>query len=237
MKYLIIDDEPFARQGIKLLADQIPWLEYCGEFANPIMAQSYINDASDLDLIFLDIEMPGVTGIQYLREMRPKLMVILTTAYSEYALEAFELEVVDYLLKPVKMGRFMKAVQKAKDYQELDVAESNVEHKEESIYIKADRKFIKLTYAEIIFIKGLKDYVVVHTDDKKYMTAMNIGTIYAQLPQHIFARVSKSYVINTGYIDTVDIDSIQLKEHEIPLGLTYKDGFIKKFVKASLLKR
>ena len=237
MKYLIIDDEPIARKGIRLLADQVPWLEYLGEFPNPILAQDYIKSSKDLDLIFLDIEMPGITGIQFLRDMRPDAAVILTTAYSQYGVEAYELDVIDYLLKPVSMSRFLKAVQKAKEMSQAELTESDIKESEQIIYIKADRKFIKLSFADLLYIKGHKDYVMIHTKDKKYMTAMNIGTIFNQLSHNIFPRVSKSYIINTSYIESIDIDFIVLHNEEIPLGASYKEDFLERFVKGNLLKR
>ena len=237
MNYIIIDDEPIARKGIRLLADEIVDLNCLGEYANPIIAEQSIPSLISLDLIFLDIEMPGLDGIQYLKDLRPDASVILTTAYSQYALEAFELDVVDYLLKPIKMSRFLKAVQKVREYKELILNQGDFNSKEQTIYIKSDRKFIKLHLNNITYIKGLKDYVVIHTKTHKYMTAMNVGTIDKQLPKQTFARVSKSYIINTDYISSIELDSIWLGELEIPLGNTYKEGFLKKFVKSSLLKR
>ena len=181
--------------------------------------------------------MPGITGIQFLRDMRPDAAVILTTAYSQYGVEAYELDVIDYLLKPVSMSRFLKAVQKAKEMSQAELTESDIKESEQIIYIKADRKFIKLSFADILYIKGHKDYVMIHTKDKKYMTAMNIGTIYNQLSHNIFARVSKSYIINTSYIESIDIDFIVLHNEEIPLGASYKEDFLERFVKGNLLKR
>lgn len=235
MKYIIIDDEPLARKGIRLLADQVPDLEHVAEYANPILAHNAISSVPDLDLLFLDIEMPGINGLQYLRELRPNLSVILTTAYDQYAVEAFELEVIDYLLKPVKLSRFIKAVERAREFCALQLSENKVT--DGTIYIKSDRMYIRLHLDDILYIKGLKDYVVIHTKDKKYMTALNMSTIYGHLPEDIFARVSKSYIINTAYISAIDVDTILLAGHEVPLGNTYKESFIEKYVKGSLLKR
>ena len=237
MKAIIIDDEPIARKGIKILADQISYLEICGEFGNPLKAQEFIISNRDLDLIFLDVEMPGMTGINYLKSMPPKCQVILTTAYQQYALDAFELDVIDYLLKPIRLARFAKAVGKVKEILELKNHELEIHDKDHFIYIKSDRKFIKMALSEILFIKGLKDYVIIHTAQQKFMTAMNVGTIGRQLPDEIFTRVSKSYIINVNYINSIDHDIISLAEYEIPLGNTYKEEFIKKYVRGNLLKR
>ena len=237
MKAIIIDDEPIARQGISILAKQVPFLEICGEFGNPLLAQEYIVTHPDLDLIFLDVEMPGITGIDYLKAMPPHCHVILTTAYQQYALDAFELDVVDYLLKPIRIDRFAKAVSKVKELLALQKHDLEINDQDDFIYIKSDRKYIKLSLSDILFIKGLKDYVIIHTAKEKYMTAMNVGTINRQLDEAIFARVSKSYIINVNYIKNIDTDTIDIESHEIPLGNTYKDGFLKKYVKGNLLKR
>jgi len=237
MKAIIIDDEPIARQGISILAKQLPYLEICGEYGNPLLAQEYIVTHSDLDLIFLDVEMPGITGIDYLKSMPPHCHVILTTAYQQYALEAFELDVVDYLLKPIRIERFAKAVGKVKEILALQKHDLEINNQDDFIYIKSDRKYIKLALNDILFIKGLKDYVIIHTANEKYMTAMNVGTINRQLDDTSFARVSKSYIINVNYINNIDLDTIDLSGQEIPLGNTYKDAFLKKHVKDKLLKR
>jgi len=235
---IVIDDEPLAREGVKLHIADTGILEYKAEFGNAVKAGEYLA-INDVDIIFLDIEMPGMTGLQFLRLIPNKSMVILTTAYPQYALEAFELEVIDYLLKPIKFDRFFKAVTKAIDVIKLKATgiselEPNTEH---DIYIKSDRKYIKLSYAEIKYIKGLKDYVIVHTDKGKYITALNVKTILKKLPEDIFARVSKSYIINIDKIDSIDIDTISLDNEEIPLGNSYKEDFLKRHIISKLIKR
>ncbi len=237
MRAIIIDDEPIARKGIKLLSDQIPYLEIEAEFGNPLKAQAHIVSNPNLDLIFLDVEMPGMTGINYLKSMPPKCHVILTTAYQQYALEAFELDVIDYLLKPIRLERFAKAVGKVKEILELKNHDLEIDHKDPFIYIKSERKYIKISLSDILFIKGLKDYVIIHTARQKYMTAMNVGTMARQLSEELFVRVSKSYIINVNYIESIDLDTIILAGIEIPLGNTYKEDFIKKYVRDNLLKR
>ena len=237
MKAIIIDDEPIARKGIRILAQQIPFLEILGDFGNPLKAQEFIVTNTDLDLIFLDVEMPGITGIEYLKAMPPKCYVILTTAYQQYALEAFELDVVDYLLKPIRLDRFAKAVGKVKELMELQEHDLEIRSEEPFIYIKSDRKYIKLSLNEIRYIKGLKDYVIIHTSTQKFMTAMNVGTIGRQLPAEMFVRVSKSHIINVHFVRSVDIDSIDLSGTDIPLGNTYKEHFINNYVKGKLLRR
>ena len=238
MKCIIVDDEPLAREGMELNVEDVPYLELVGQFGNAMTANDFLMTNS-VDLMFLDIEMPGITGLEFLRDIKVDPLVILTTAYPQYALEGFELDVVDYLVKPIRLQRFIKAVNKAKEIHDLKNQVTNVVEKieEEFIYIKADRKYIRLFFKDIQYIKGMKDYVMIHTKDQRLMTAMNIKTIFSQLPHQIFARVSKSYLININFIDAVDIDFIHLAGEEIPLGRTYKEGFIEKYVKTNLIGR
>jgi len=240
MNCIVVDDEPLAREGMELNIQDVPSLNLLGMFGTAMAANDFIRK-NEVDLIFLDIQMPGITGLEYLRNLKDAPMVILTTAYPQYALESFELNVLDYLVKPIRLERFIKAVNKAQDQYDL-LKNNQVENKIESIedefvYLKSERKFIKVFFKDIKYIKGVKDYVMLVTKDKKILTAMNIKTIYQQLPESIFARVNKSYVINTQYIDSVELDCIQLAGEEIPLGRTYKDDFLKKHIKSNLLGR
>lgn len=238
MKCIIVDDEPLAREGIELNIEEVSFLDLVGQFGNALAANDYLMQ-NEVDLMFLDIEMPGITGLEFIRALKNPPMVILTTAYPQYALEGFELDVVDYLVKPIRLQRFVKAVNKAKEYFELtQKADNTIESfEEEFIYIKADRKYIRLFFKNIQYIKGMKDYVMIYASDQRIMTAMNIKTINNQLPDSIFARVGKSYIINVNFIDSIELDIIQLGNEEIPLGRTYKEQFLKKYVKGNLIER
>jgi len=235
---IIVDDEPLARKGVKMQTTEIPELNVIGEFGNAIQAEKFLNQ-NDVDIMFLDIQMPGLTGIEFLKKLDIQPAVILTTAYTDYALEAFDLNVVDYILKPLKFDRFYKAVLKAQDFIRLRSKEASefTDFTNEYVYIKADRKFVRLYYKDVLFIQGMKDYVMIHTTDKKYMTAMNVKTILSQLPHSIFSRVSKSYIININKIESIDIDMIYIGNHDIPLGNTYKEEFLNTHIKSKLLKR
>lgn len=237
-KCIIVDDEPLARKGMQLHVNEIGGLDLIGEFNNALKASEFISN-NDVDIIFLDIQMPGMTGIEFLRNSKNYPAVIFTTAYTDYALEAFELDVIDYLLKPIKFERFFKAVQKAKEYIKLRDSDSTElsDFMKEYVYIKADRKYVRLYYHEVTHIQGMKDYVMIHTTTQKYMTAMNIKTILAQLPPEVFSRVSKSYIVNINKIESVDTDSIYIADFEIPLGNTYKELFLESHIKSKLLKR
>ncbi len=241
MKCIIIDDEPLAREGMELNIQDVSFLELVGQFDNALKANDFLKD-NQVDLMFLDIQMPGVTGLDFIRLLNDKPLVILTTAYPQYALEGFELDVVDYLVKPIRMERFLKAVNKAKEI--YDLKEDSNDQKEiltspssDFIYIKSERKYIRIFFKDIIYIKGMKDYVLIYEESRKTMTAMNIKTIKEQLPASIFARVGKSFIINVNYIDSIDADFIVIGKEEIPLGRTYREHFINTYVKTNLIGR
>jgi len=238
MKCIIVDDEPLAREGIELNIQDVQYLDLIGQFSNAMAANDFLAK-NDVDLMFLDIQMPGITGLDFIRSLKKRPLIILTTAYPEFALEGFELDVVDYLVKPIRLQRFIKAANKAKEifdlYQSAGSNEASVE--EDFIYIKSERKYIRLFFQDIKYIKGLKDYVMIYSKKEKIMTAMNIKTINSHLPNHTFVRVSKSYIININFIDSVEIDLIHLDGEQIPLGRTYKEHFIENYIKTNLVKR
>ncbi|MEL6867315.1 MAG: LytTR family DNA-binding domain-containing protein [Bacteroidota bacterium] len=241
MKCIIVDDEPLAREGVELNIEEVSFLELVGQFGNAISANDFLAN-NEVDLMFLDVQMPGLTGIEFIRSLNNPPLIILTTAYSEYALEGFELEVVDYLVKPIRLSRFIKAVNRAKEIYDLHQQSSKSKMTVESIsndyiYIKSERRYIRVFFKDIKYIKGLKDYVMIYTNKDKVMTAMNIKTINSQLPDAIFVRISKSYIINIHFIDSVDQDFIQLSGEEIPLGKTYRENFLNNYIKSNLIKR
>lgn len=238
MKCLIIDDEPIAREGIQMLVDEIPFLKTDKSFGNAIEALEYLY-FHEVDLLFLDIEMPGMSGLEFIKSLKKDPFIILTTAYPQYALEAYELDVIDYLVKPIRVDRFIKAINKVKEIHDLRQAAMFEPEKieEDYVFIRSDRKLIKLHFEEIKFIKGLKDYVMIHTTSGKYLTAMNVKTILAQLPSEIFMRCSKSYIVNTKLIKEIETDTIVIEGQEIPLGNSYKEAFLMKVVNKHLIDR
>jgi len=232
MNCIIVDDEPLARAEMRSLIKEISEVEILGEFSNAPAALDFLK-TNDTDLIFLDIEMPMVTGLE-LAEMLPEgTLVIFTTAYSQYALKSYELEAVDYLLKPVDPKRLEKAIGKAILYSELlskDTIKNTVEsNTEDFLFIKADRRFYKISFSDVKFIEGLKDYVVIHTRQQKLITAMNLKTIHQKISGNTFLRVSKSYVVNIDFIDSFDNHTVYIDESEIPIGEVYRSEFFTKY--------
>lgn len=236
MNCIIVDDEPLAREGMKLNIKELPSLDLVGSFENALKANEFLHD-NDVDLMFLDIEMPGLSGLDFIKSLKNPPHVILTTAYPQYAVEAFELDVVDYLLKPIKMERFLKAVNKVEALLRLSNEPSAMDFNEDFIFVKSERKYIKLNYNDIYFIEGLKDYVILHATKGKYMTAMNVKTIHSKLPSAVFFRTSKSYIINVNHINEIDGEDVIIEDNKIPIGRSYRDKFLTKFVNKRLIRR
>lgn len=232
MNCIIVDDEPLARAEMRSLINEISDVEILGEFSNAPAALDFLK-TNDTDLIFLDIEMPMVTGLEFAEMLPEGTLVIFTTAYSQYALKSYELEAVDYLLKPVDPKRLEKAIGKAILYSELlskDTIKNTVEsNTEDFLFIKADRRFYKISFSDVKFIEGLKDYVVIHTRQQKLITAMNLKTIHQKISGNTFLRVSKSYVVNIDFIDSFDNHTIYIDESEIPIGEVYRSEFFTKY--------
>jgi DNA-binding LytR/AlgR family response regulator len=240
MTCIVIDDEPLARQGMEMHIANVSFLQLLGSFSNALAASDFLRKEK-VDLLFLDINMPEMSGLDFLKSLRDAPLVIFTTAYPQYALESYELDAIDYLVKPIRIERFLKAVNKAEIHWKL-LQQGNDNNQVERIeddfvFIKADRKYFKIFFKEILYIEGLKDYVIIHTDDNKIITSMNIKTIAAQLPDAIFARVSKSYIVNTLRISSFDNELVYIGNNEIPLGQAYKDDFIKQYIDKKIVKR
>lgn len=238
MNCIIVDDEPLAREAIRMLIDQTENLHLIGSFNSPDAAAKSLAD-NFVDLIFLDIQMPGINGIEFAKTIPEESFIIFTTAYAEFAIDSYEVDAIDYLIKPIKLERFRKAVEKAQTYHRLfnaDLSSNDIENiTDDYFFVKADRKIFKLSFKSILFIEGLKDYVVLHTENQKVVTAMNIKTIYDQLPKLMFARVSKSYVINVNHIESVDNNTVYIGKNEIPIGNIYRDDFFNDFVSKKVL--
>ncbi|MCE4066374.1 LytR/AlgR family response regulator transcription factor [Chryseobacterium gleum] len=232
MNCIIVDDEPLARSEMRSLISEISGIDILGEFSSAPSALEFLKD-NEVDLIFLDIEMPMVTGLEFAEMLPKKSLIIFTTAYSQYALKSYELEAVDYLLKPIDPQRLEKAIDKAILYTELlskDTVKNTVEsNTADFLFIKAERRFYKINFSDIKFIEGLKDYVVIHTRHQKLITAMNLKTIHQKISGETFIRVSKSYVVNMNYIDSFDNHNIYIEDSEIPLGEVYRSEFFTRF--------
>ncbi|MBO4807144.1 MAG: response regulator transcription factor [Paludibacteraceae bacterium] len=236
MKCIIIDDEPLARETIEsLIKENAPNMEIVGRFNQAQSAATYM-DSNPVDLVFLDIQMPGITGLEFAKRIPQKTLVIFTTAYSEYAVDSYEVDAIDYLTKPIDDERFRKAVQKAESYHEFlsqkeDMESSSLEvNNQEYFLVKSDRKFFRIKFDDILFVEGLKDYVIIHLDSQKIVTRMNMKGINDILPTNHFIRVNKSFIVNTEKIESFDNNDIFIKTFVIPIGNIYRDDFFNKYV-------
>lgn len=228
MNCIIVDDEPLAREEMQAQIREISKIEILGKFSNAPSALAFLEE-NEVDLIFLDIEMPMVTGLEFATQLPKKALIIFTTAYSQYALDSYELDAIDYLLKPIAKERLEKAINKAETYKNLlsdDTEKSIIEGEtDDFLIIKSERRFHRINFSDIRYIEGLKDYVVIYTTSQKLITAMNLKNIHQKMPQNIFLRVSKSYIVNTNYVESFDHHSIFIGGYEISLGEVYKKEF------------
>jgi two-component system LytT family response regulator len=225
----VIDDEPWA---VSLLVDYISktdFLELAFSTSDAIEALQKIQQ-QPVDLVFLDIQMPELTGLQFMKINAGRSKVILTTAYSEYALEGYEHNVVDYLLKPISFERFYTAALKAKDLLQHAASTPVVimpQSANDFIFIKTDSKIVNVSLSEILFIEGLKDYIAINTTKEKLITLDNLKTLEESLPGQRFIRVHKSYIISIKKIDSIERNRIFIKDAVIPIGDTYRERFFK----------
>ena len=207
MNCIIVDDEPLAREAMKLLIEESSNLQLIGSFNSASTASDFM-EQHVTDLVFLDIQMPGITGIEFARTISKKTLVIFTTAYTEYALDSYEVDAIDYLIKPVEAERFQKAVDKALSYHSLLLKEEKEAIETvvtaDYFFVKAERRYFKVNFSDILFIEGLKDYVIIQLSDQRIITRMSLKAIFDLLPKSTFLRVNKSYIVNTCLLYTSD---------------------------------
>jgi DNA-binding LytR/AlgR family response regulator len=230
-KCIIVDDEPMARDVIKRYIQQMPKLKLMGEFGNAIDATIFLQEHS-VDIIFLDIRMPELSGTEFVRSLRTIPKIIFTTAHKEYAHEGFELDVTDYLLKPIRFDRFLRAVNKAfpQKQQEPDspllMAGEN-KAVASFIYLRVDRKMVKVLLDDILYIESDKDYVKVYTDKGYLITRQTIASVEAMLSDSKFIRVHRSYIVSLSKLKSFTAESVEIGNKELPIGKLYRNIFLK----------
>jgi DNA-binding LytR/AlgR family response regulator len=225
---IAIDDEPLA---LNLLADNISKIPYLTLIAtcDDAFAAAKVLDSHSVDLIFIDIQMPGLTGLQFIESMIKKPMVIIVTAYKQYALEGYHLDVVDYLVKPVAMDRFMKACNKAKDFYELKNKSLQAGTTLDYMFVNVGYSLLKVLFQDIVFIEGLRDYIQIHlkSTPKPLMIRMSIKAMEEQLPASVFFRIHKSYIVSVYSITAIRKNSVFIGDREFAIGETYRDIVMK----------
>lgn len=223
LRCLIVDDEPSAQQILKDYIADAPQIEAVGCCSDAMEARAFLKDHT-VDLIFLDVNMPKLSGIGLLKSLQEPPAVILTTAYEEYALEGYELNVIDYLLKPFSFERFLQAVTKA----ENRLGQTNRSH-QSFLAVKADKKTYRIPYDEIIFIESAGDYVTIHWQDQKLTTYETMKNLEKELPPDSFYRIHKSYIISANHIEYLEGNSIKIGGRLLPIGPTYQDAVKSQF--------
>jgi DNA-binding LytR/AlgR family response regulator len=231
---IIVDDEPVARKILHEFVDQVPFMDLQGKFENAMKAEIFLKD-NTVDIIFLDIEMPKVSGLQFLQKLHIESMVILTTAFPQYALEGYELDIIDYLLKPFALSRFLKAVQKAKDYFQMKTMTSGA-LQPSYIFIKSDKRIEKIELKDILYAESVGNYVSVYTENKKIIAYLTMKSLEFQLPPDEFIKIHQSYLVNCSKIDAIEGNEIKIGSRSLPMSRNYRE-MVMKIVHQRLLKR
>jgi len=230
---LVVDDEPIAREGIMEYVRQIDYLNPVEQCKSAAEAAGLLQKHK-IDLIFLDIQMPKLTGIEFVKALAEPPLVIFTTAYSEYALEGFELDVVDYLLKPISFARFLKAVEKAQNYFHARNKELAITN--DFFFIKCNGKIEKIIMAEVAYIEAMANYVIVYTKQKKYITYLTFSGIAEQLPTELFVRIHKSFLVAISAIQTIDGDEVITNLMRLPISKNYRNEVMSR-IEPRIIKR
>ena len=238
---VIVDDEPLAREGLASYVREVDFLHMNGTCENPLELITLL-DSQPADLIFLDIQMPKMNGIDFLKIVQNPPMVIITTAYPSYALEGFQLNVLDYLLKPITFDRFFKSANKAKDYHRLLTKSASTDPKKtesspDYFFIKCGNKYEKLYFEDVLFVEGMQNYVTIFTDKGKYVTLLNLKNLEQNLASPAFIRVHKSYLVATSKIDGIEGNEIFIQAHRIPISRNYRDQVLNDVLADRLWKK
>ena len=231
IKCIIVDDEPLAIEILESYVAKVEQLQLLSTFRNAVSAFTFLQQHS-VDLIFLDIQMPKLSGIDFLKTLKNPPKVIFTTAFRDYALQGFELEIVDYLLKPIPFDRFLKAVAKVlhqpttpANASKSDVVSDNY------VYFKVDKKMIKTKMADVLYIESIKDYVKVKTGEREIVTQQKISYLEESLPREQFLRIHRSFIVNLEKIDAYSATDVEIGKHSIPIGRNYKNDVMKVLAK------
>lgn len=231
IRCLVVDDEPLALDILEDYIKKVPFLTLVKTTTSAFEGLSLVQSGT-IDLVFLDVQMPELTGIQFLKIINGKCEVILTTAYSQYALDGYDLDVVDYLLKPIAFDRFYKAAQKVlqnKGINQTSITELPAvqQNNHDFIFVKTEHKIQKIYLNDILYIEGLKDYISIFTKKERIITLQNMKKMEESLPSKSFVRVHKSYIIALGKIESIERSRIFISDKTIPIGDTYRDYFFR----------
>ncbi len=241
IKCLVVDDEPVARKGIAGYVNQVPFLSLEGACKSAVEANEVLHQEK-IDLLFLDIQMPDLTGIEFMRSLENPPAVIFTTAYRDYAIEGFELNALDYLVKPISFQRFLKAANKAQSFFEMQ-RQTQAKPAEmptagpDYFFIKSDGQFIKIKLADVLYFESEKDYVFIHTEQKRYLTLLSLKQLEKELPPERFLRVHRSYLVSLEKVELVDGSNLVIRGKQIPVSRSLHDTIFNTLIAGRLWKR
>jgi two-component system LytT family response regulator len=224
---IITDDEPFARKGLQGYVEKIDFLDLKGTCEDALQLSNMLQQ-QPVDLLFLDIQMPHITGVEFLKALRNPPKVIFTTAFEHYAIQGFELDVMDYLLKPISYDRFLKGAWKARDYFAIKEQPDNVAP---YIFVKANGKLEKIIFADILFIEGMENYVAIYLENKKVITHATIKSLVEKLPGKQFIQTHKSYVVASDKIDSIEGNTLHVQSYQVPVSKYLREVVLGKIVK------
>jgi DNA-binding LytR/AlgR family response regulator len=237
---IIIDDEPLARKGLKEYISDVSFLQLTGEFDNPLKATDQLREGK-VQLLFLDIQMPKITGIDFFKTLSQAPPVIFTTAYPQYALEGFEVAALDYLVKPISFDRFFKAALKAKEYYEIRQKDILIENKANTatdhFFIKTDNKLVKILFNDVLFIEALQNYINIYTTEKKYIAYLTLHSIEEYLPADRFIKTHKSYIVSIAKVAGIENNDLLIGTHRVPVSRNLKDDILHQLIGNRFLKR
>lgn len=237
---IIVDDEPLAQDIVETFVTQVPQFNLVAKCSNALEANEVLRK-NDIDLMFLDIQMPQITGIEFVKTLKNPPEIVFTTAYSNFAVEGFELNALDYLVKPISMERFLKTANKAIEKIEAEntnVVAPDTSKKEEYFFVKADKKLVKVNFDDIVYIEGLKDYVIIRMEANRVITLQTMKSLESKLPEDKFKRIHRSYIVNLDQINAVEGHMVEVLEKgqakHLPIGKSYRDSLLKMINKNKL---
>ncbi len=235
LKCLIIDDEPIARKILQEFVEEIDYLELIGQAENPLKAMSLLND---IDVVFLDINMPKINGIDFLKNSKNNASIIMTTAYAEYAAEAYGLDVLDYLVKPIAFDRFLKACNKAKEIRELKKMPQFQSNKiNDHFFIKCDNQIEKVFYSDLVYAEAMLNYVMLYTNSKKMMVYVTIKSLEDQLPSSTFIKVHKSFIVNINKVESINGNILNIRNEKIAISQNLREKVLTQILQGKMIKR
>lgn len=237
LRCAVIDDEPLARQGVVDFVRQVPALQLVGEWGDAAEAAVRLA-AEPVDLLFLDMRMPRMSGLDLLRALPHKPATIVISAHTEHALESYELEVIDYILKPFPFERFVKAVNRAVEFMELKAAaQGGPLRGADHFFVRSEGRYVKVRFAEVLFVQALQNYVIIRTTSGQHICHLTFSGIEEQLPSDSFLKVHKSYLVGIGHVEAIEADGLRIGGNVIPVSRTERDAILSRIMGGRLLKR